>query len=127
MVTASFDNTARLWQGFSTQELIDYANKMVPRCLTNQQRERSFLPESKTNLLVTEAENLAKKGMINEAIAQFKQAKEIAPCFKFDPESKAKRIAATALMEKGQELKKGKLKKPWLNLKGPFKWMSALN
>ena len=104
VVTSSLDKTTRLWKVFSTQELIDYANKIVPRCLTNQQRQRFFLTESNSNNLVTEGENLARAGKIKEAIAKFKQAKKLTPCFKFDPEDKAKRVASTAIFEQGEKL-----------------------
>ncbi|NJO14381.1 MAG: TIR domain-containing protein [Thioploca sp.] len=42
LATASFDKTAKLWRVFKTQELIDYANHMVPRCLTSAQRQAFF-------------------------------------------------------------------------------------
>jgi len=118
VMTSSYDKTARLWKVFSTQELVNYANKILPRCLTNKQREQFFLSESKGNILFAEAENLAKEGKINKAIILFKQAKKEAPCFKFDPEDKAKRIASTAVFARGEKLaKKGKLKETVVEFK----------
>ena len=44
IITASKDNTANIWHLFpNTQELINYANKIVPRHLTNEQRKQFFL------------------------------------------------------------------------------------
>jgi WD40 repeat protein len=44
VVTASTDDTARIWRVFrSTQELIDYARSIVPRQLTPAQRNAFFL------------------------------------------------------------------------------------
>jgi WD40 repeat protein len=44
VVTASDDHTARVWRVFrTTQELIDYANGIVPRQLTPEQRKQFFL------------------------------------------------------------------------------------
>jgi WD40 repeat protein len=104
VITASRDNTARLWQVFTTETLIDHAYQTVSRCLTPKQREKFFLPASQGNTLFGEGKNLAREGKINEAIVKFNAAKKEAPCFKFDPESKAKRLAATVLMEIGKRL-----------------------
>jgi hypothetical protein len=44
VVTASTDDTARIWRIFpTTQELIDYARSVVPRQLTPEQRRAFFL------------------------------------------------------------------------------------
>ena len=44
MVTASGDDTAKIWRVFrTTQELIDYAKGIVPRQLTSEQRKQFFL------------------------------------------------------------------------------------
>jgi WD40 repeat protein len=44
LVTASADETARLWEVFqTTDDLIDAARKVVPRCLTRARREAAFL------------------------------------------------------------------------------------
>jgi WD40 repeat protein len=51
VVTVSRDNTAKLWPVHTvldTQTLIDYANQVVPRQLTTQQRQQFFL-ESQGN------------------------------------------------------------------------------
>jgi DNA replication protein DnaC len=107
VVTASHDGTARLWQVFSsTQELIDYANKIVPRCLTPKQRKQFFIPESPSHALIAEGEQLAREGQIEKAVAKFKQAQKIEPCHKFHPEYRAKEIAAMALIENGKQLAK---------------------
>ncbi|RKZ76097.1 MAG: hypothetical protein DRR19_28880, partial [Candidatus Parabeggiatoa sp. nov. 1] len=102
LATASSDNTARLWQVFSTQELIDYANEQVPRCLTQKQRQDFFLSNDSTWDLIETGEQLAKTGEIQQAISQFQQAKQQAPCFKFDPTDKARRLAAGAQIETGK-------------------------
>ncbi|RKZ73796.1 MAG: hypothetical protein DRR19_30630 [Candidatus Parabeggiatoa sp. nov. 1] len=105
VVTSAYDKTARLWRVFSTQELIDYANENVPRCLTAEQRKQFFLPESKNEAL-KEGETLARKGKIKAAVVKFKEAKALTPCFKFEPEDKARKMAATALIENGKKLLK---------------------
>ena len=52
---------------------IDYANQIVPHCLTPKQRERFFLPEdSKSEALVKEGEILAGEGQIELAFVKFK-------------------------------------------------------
>jgi len=125
LVTVSDDNTLRLWKFnpnkltmetdssdkknspvriFSTQELIDYANKVVPRCLTPEQRQQFFLPPSQSHALIKEGEKLAQSGKIEAAISQFKKAKELEPCHKFFSEDKARHIAAQARINKGKEL-----------------------
>ena len=44
VVTASADRTARIWRVYTTtQELIDHGKEVVPRCLTQEQREKAFL------------------------------------------------------------------------------------
>ena len=44
VVTASFDKTAKIWRVFpTTQALIDYAQSIVPRQLTPEQRKQFFL------------------------------------------------------------------------------------
>ena len=46
IVTVSDDNTARVWRAFrNTQELIDYANRIVPRRLSPEERKKYFLEE----------------------------------------------------------------------------------
>jgi WD40 repeat protein len=44
VVTASADNTARVWEVFpTTQALVDRVKEAVPRCLTPQQRQQLYL------------------------------------------------------------------------------------
>lgn len=44
VVTASMDKTARIWHIFrDTQELLDYANSIIPRRLTLEDRKKYFL------------------------------------------------------------------------------------
>ena len=44
VVTASDDQTAKIWRVFpTTQELIDYARSIMPRQLTPEQRKQFFL------------------------------------------------------------------------------------
>ena len=44
IVAASADETARLWDVLSTEELVDAAKAAVPRCLTQEQRVQFGLP-----------------------------------------------------------------------------------
>jgi hypothetical protein len=47
ILTASNDNTARLWRVFlTTRSLVDEAKARVPRCLTVEQRRQAFLDPS---------------------------------------------------------------------------------
>jgi Flp pilus assembly protein TadD len=94
----------------TTQELIDYANSLVPCCLTPTQRQKFFLPPSKADNLLEQGKQLAKDGEITAAIAQFKQAKTLAPCFKFNPETQAKQLAAQTRINQGKTwAKEGKV------------------
>jgi WD40 repeat protein/nucleoside phosphorylase/energy-coupling factor transporter ATP-binding protein EcfA2 len=103
IVTASDDNTALLWYVFqTTQELIDYANQNVPRCLSPQQREQFFLEPDPSYALIEAGEQLAQTGDIEGAVAKFKQAQTLAPCQKLDPKYKV----AKTLIEKGRALAK---------------------
>ena len=44
IVTASDDDTARIWRVFpTTQDLVDYARSIMPRELTPEQRRSFFL------------------------------------------------------------------------------------
>ncbi len=48
IITASKDHTTHIWHLFpNTQELINYANQIVPRHLTNKQRKNFFLDYKK--------------------------------------------------------------------------------
>ncbi len=106
IVTASED-TAWLWYVFqTTQELIDYANQNVPRCLTPKQREQFFLDPDPSYALIKAGKQLAQTGDIEAAVAKFKQAQTLAPCHKLEPEYEVAKI----LIEKGRTLaKKGKI------------------
>ncbi len=107
IVTVSNDKTF-LWSLLSTPEqLIDFANQKVPRCLSYKQRQQLFLPVSEGNLLVKNGDALAQNGQIEAAIVEFDKAKQLAPCFKFYSEDRASLIAQTAsqrLVEKGFQL-----------------------
>ncbi|OQY49286.1 MAG: hypothetical protein B6247_23875 [Candidatus Parabeggiatoa sp. nov. 2] len=72
--------------------MIDYANQIVPRCLTPKQRQQFFLPPDPSHDLIEEGIALAKAIQIEAAIAKFQAAKKLAPCHKFDPEKKVKQI-----------------------------------
>ncbi len=97
IITASDDKTARLWRVFSVQELIDYANKIVPTCLTIEQRQKFSLPLTESQILLTQAEELAKHDL-EAAITAFTQVKKLAPCYKFEPEDKSRQIFANNLI-----------------------------
>jgi WD40 repeat protein len=44
ILTASADKTARLWEAFpEPQTLVDLVKREMPRCFTEEQRERLFL------------------------------------------------------------------------------------
>jgi WD40 repeat protein len=47
IVTASFDQTARIWDNPSIKELIERAKKRLPRqALTVAEKKRFFIPEN---------------------------------------------------------------------------------
>jgi tetratricopeptide (TPR) repeat protein len=104
LATGSADKSAKLWRVFKIPELIDYANRIVPRCLTPTQRQTFFLPPNKAEELIAAGEDLAKQGHLTEAIKQFKQAQQLAPCFKADPQAQTKQLAAQAKIEQGEGL-----------------------
>jgi len=87
--------------------LIDYANQIIPRCLTPKQRKQFFLPPDPSYVLIEEGEQLAQTGDIEAAVAKFKQAQALAPCHKLDPKYQVAKI----LIEKGRALaKEGQIK-----------------
>jgi WD40 repeat protein len=116
IVTISEDNTVRLWDASSnvfhanrlgkissSQELIDLANKIVPRCLPQKGR-KLISPENRGHALMTEGEKLARDGQIDKAIDKFKQAQTLESCHKFEARKQARKIAAYTHIEKGEKL-----------------------
>jgi hypothetical protein len=102
---ALFDKTSELLLELSTQQLIDYAREIVPRCsLTPEQRERFALPKLKSQRLIERGEKLARRGRIQSAIKLFKRARKLDHCLEFNPEDKARWIAAQAEIYKAQKL-----------------------
>ncbi|MDM8568960.1 WD40 repeat domain-containing protein [Thiotrichales bacterium HSG1] len=121
VATVSKSNTVRIWDTTtkisrkdildledtsSIQNLIDNANEIVPRCLTSDQRKKSFLSNNASNLLIEEGEELAKKNHIDSAVDKFEQAKILESCYKFASKDKALKIAAYAFIENGEKLLK---------------------
>jgi tetratricopeptide (TPR) repeat protein len=109
VLIASNDKTARIWRIFpTTQALMDYARKRLPRYLTVQQREQFFLPVDEAlreaEKLLAEGEGQAQKGEVETAIATFKQALHKNPHLGFDPKLKARVLAATSLLAQGEHL-----------------------
>ena len=51
VVIASDDDTARLWPG-AGQTLVDHAKEIVPRCLSQAQRQRYYLPPEPPRLCI---------------------------------------------------------------------------
>ena len=110
VATASEDKTVRLWPVFpNTQALIDYANQIVPRCLTVEQRQKFSLPMTQmtqSQKLMDQGEALARAGKIEKAVNLFKQAKKQNVCFKFDPKNWVERIATQAQQQTLRLLRK---------------------
>jgi len=116
VLTASNNGDVHLWRIFAdTKTLIDYANQIVPRCLTSKERKQFFLPEVEidTQIFSTEVETLVltHQGEVEtlgsqiEVVAlKFKKAIQNIPCFKFDPFEKARQIAASVLIGQGEKL-----------------------
>jgi len=100
-VVATYNGIARIWRIFNTQELINYASKIVPRQLTPEQRKQFFVftdEEGKTQALVDKGKYLAQQGNIESAIAEFKKALMLDSHLDFDPDTKARKIAVDALV-----------------------------
>ena len=57
--------------------------------------------------LIGEGERFAKEGELDRAVAKFQAALELAPIFNLDPKTKALKIAAPALVKKGDILANG--------------------
>jgi hypothetical protein len=109
VLIASPDKTARIWRIFpTTRALVDYARKQLPRRLTVQQRTQFFLPVEKAlreaENLLAEGEGQARKGEVETAIATFQQALHKNPHLGFDPELKARVLAAASLLAQGEQL-----------------------
>ncbi|HEC83816.1 MAG: hypothetical protein DRR08_12635 [Candidatus Parabeggiatoa sp. nov. 2] len=86
--------------------MIDYANQIIPRCLTPKQREQFFLDPEPNYALIEAGEQLAQTGDIEAAVAKFKQVQALAPCHKLEPEYEVAKV----LIKKGRALaKKGKI------------------
>jgi tetratricopeptide (TPR) repeat protein len=102
---ALFDKTSELLLKLSSQQLIDYAREIVPRCsLTVEQRERFGLGKSKSQRLIERGEKLARRGRIKSAIRLFKRARKLDHCLEFNSEDKARWIAAQAEIYKAEKL-----------------------
>lgn len=56
------------------------------------------------NLLVDIARNLARDGKVESSIAKFKEALNLNPLLKIEPEKEAKRLAAFSILEEGKSL-----------------------
>lgn len=102
---ALYDKTSELLLKLSSQQLIDYAREIIPRCsLTPEQREKFALPKLKSQILMESGEKQARAGRIKAATKKFKQASKLDHCLKFNPEDKARWIAAQAQIYKAEKL-----------------------
>lgn len=73
-------------------------------------REIDPITEANTCRILEEGQNLAKKGNIDSAVANFKNVIEVDPGLKFDPTTEAHKWRAQGLVEEGQDLaSKGKI------------------
>lgn len=86
------------------EKLMNSINQMIPRCFTNTQREQFLLLKSESQPFIDQGTELAQAGQIDEATAQFQKAQELERCHKFDPEDKARQLAAEALIKKAETL-----------------------
>ncbi|MEL7039422.1 MAG: hypothetical protein AAFO04_27975 [Cyanobacteria bacterium J06592_8] len=105
LASASWDKTVRLWN-LDLDELRANACYQVKDYLRNNSKvsasDRNLCQGVDTS--IPEGESLARQGKIEEAIAKFQRALKKDPSHKFDPEIKAKRIAASSLIKKGENL-----------------------
>jgi hypothetical protein len=102
---ALYDKTSELLLELSSQQLIDYAREIIPRCSLNQeQRVRFALPKLKSQRLIESGNKLARRGRIQSATRKFKLARKLDHCLQFNPEDKARWIAAQVQIYKAQKL-----------------------
>lgn len=102
---ALYDKTSELLLALSSQQLIDYAREIIPRCsLTEEQRVRFALPKLKSQRLIELGYKLARRGRIKSATRKFTQARKLDHCLQFNPEAKAHWIAAQVEIYKAQKL-----------------------
>ncbi|RKZ90371.1 MAG: hypothetical protein DRR19_10270 [Candidatus Parabeggiatoa sp. nov. 1] len=87
----------------TTQKLIEHAKKIVPRCLTKDQRKKFFLPPRQSHTLIEKGEKRAQIGQIDEAIALFEQARKLEYCHKFNPKKISQLIYVNTLFETGEK------------------------
>ncbi len=114
VASASDDNTVILWN-LNLDDLIKRSCDWVGGYLKNPNNgmnednpDRQIcndVPPS-ASFLVDGGINLAKKGKIEDAKAKFQKALQLDPSLNFDPQTKAKRFAASSLLAKGESLVK---------------------
>ncbi|NET84225.1 MAG: hypothetical protein F6J94_20600 [Moorea sp. SIO1F2] len=108
LASASLDKTVKLWN-FNRDELLKHACKGVNDYLKNNpdvsDKERYLCGvEASATVFLLQGDKLADKGKINEAISKFEKALELNPSLEFDPQAKARKIAAPFFVRQGMGL-----------------------
>ena len=118
IVTASDDNTARVWRVDKLDELLSHGCQWLDDYLVINPKDLQTLTvcQNKSNLtaaapfLVKEAEKEAKSGNVETAITTFQTALKWNPSLKFDPRVKAAEFAnigkAERLIQEGERIVK---------------------
>ncbi|NEQ08243.1 MAG: hypothetical protein F6K37_20505 [Moorea sp. SIO4E2] len=112
LATASKDNTVRLWPVEDLGQMLVRGCKLLEDYFVENFEALESLTTCQDSVdkvavapgLVKQGEKLAKEGDVEGAIAKFKEAQEWNSDLEFDPEKKAKQLAARAKLEQGDKL-----------------------
>ncbi|NET63308.1 MAG: hypothetical protein F6K63_02385 [Moorea sp. SIO1G6] len=112
LATASMDNTVRLWPVEDLGQMLVRGCKLLEDYFVENFEALESLTTCQDSVdkvavapgLVKQGEKLAKEGDVDGAIAKFKEAQEWNSDLEFDPEKKAKQLAARAKLEQGDKL-----------------------
>ncbi|MGH8070026.1 MAG: tetratricopeptide repeat protein [Candidatus Entotheonellia bacterium] len=116
LATASGDGTVRVY-ALNIEDLMALARTRMTRPLTSQECQTYLHEAQRCPLAVTAlnhvvaGNNRARAGEVDGAVTSFRRALELDPTLRLDPEAKARRLAAEALVGKGRQLvRQGKVK-----------------
>jgi WD40 repeat protein/tetratricopeptide (TPR) repeat protein len=111
LATASDDGTVRVY-ALNIEDLVALVRTRMTRPLTSQECQTYLHEAQRCPLAVTAlnhvvaGNNRARAGDVDSAVASFRRALVLDPTLRLDPEADARRLAAEALVGKGQSLAK---------------------